>query len=323
MIAAIVIVSCIIVLVAIFAMLYFIALPKFLVKKIRSGEEVLSYPDNFYDTLSKLKVTNSLEYTSHFPSNTYDIYRPIDNPDAPILIWLHGGFFIAGDKKGVENVCASIAARGYTVIAMNYALAPEYKHPTAILQLDELITHIKLNHTDLNTSKIALAGDSAGGYIAAQYCAMISNKNLQSEANIKLSNSIEDIKACVLTCAPIDISMTRGLNSKLDKLLPIFGRVYFGKGKWYNNDKFNHTKTIDYVNSEFPPSFLTDGNHVSFEPQNRRLGEKLRSAGVDCEELYFDKESGNVEHEYLFKLTDENALLALDKICKFLDIHLA
>lgn len=321
MIAAIVIVSCIIVLVAIFAMLYFIALPKFLVKKIRSGEEVLSYPDNFYDTLSKLKVTNSLEYTSRFPSNTYDIYRPIDKPNAPILIWLHGGFFIAGDKKGVENVCASIAARGYTVIAMNYALAPEYKHPTAILQLDELITHIKLNHTDLNTSKIALAGDSAGGYIVAQYCAMISNKNLQSEA--KLSNSIEDIKACVLTCAPIDISMTRGLNSKLDKLLPIFGRVYFGKGKWYNNDKFNHTKTIDYVNSEFPPSFLTDGNHVSFEPQNRRLGEKLRSAGVDCEELYFDKESGNVEHEYLFKLTDENALLALDKICKFLDIHLA
>lgn len=323
MIAAIVIVSCIIVLVAIFALLYFIALPKFLVKKIRSGEEVLSYPDNFYDTLSKLNVTNSLEYTSRFPSNTYDIYRPIDNLDAPILIWLHGGFFIAGDKKGVENVCASIAARGYTVIAMNYALAPEYKHPTAIIQLDELITHIKLNHADLNTSKIALAGDSAGGYIVAQYCAMISNINLQSEANIKLSNSIENIKACVLTCAPIDISMTRGLNSKLDKLLPIFGRVYFGKGKWFNNDKFNHTKTIDYVNNEFPPSFLTDGNHISFEPQNRRLGEKLRSVSVDCEELYFDKDSGNVEHEYLFKLTDENALLALDKICKFLDVHLA
>lgn len=323
MIAAIVIVSCIIVLVAIFALLYFIALPKFLVKKIRSGEEVLSYPDNFYDTLSRLNVTNSLEYTSRFPSNTYDIYRPIDNPDAPILIWLHGGFFIAGDKKGVENVCASIAARGYKVIAMNYALAPEYKHPTAIIQLDELITHIKLNHADLNTSKIALAGDSAGGYIVAQYCAMISNINLQSEANIKLSNSIEDIKACVLTCAPIDISMTRGLNSKLDKLLPIFGRVYFGKGKWFNNDKFNHTKTIDYVNNEFPPSFLTDGNHISFEPQNRRLGEKLRSVSVDCEELYFDKDSGNVEHEYLFKLTDENALLALDKICKFLDVHLA
>lgn len=323
MIAVIVIASCIIALVAIFALLYYIALPKFLVNKIRSGEEVLSYPDNFYDTLSKLNVTNSLEYTSKFPSNTFDIYRPIDNPDAPILIWVHGGFFIAGDKSGVENVCASIAARGYTVIAMNYALAPEQKHPTAILQLDELITHIKLKHTDLNISQIALAGDSAGGYIVAQYCAMISSVNMQSEANIHLNNTKDDIKACVLTCAPIDISLIRGINPKLDKLLPVFGRAYFGKGKWYNSEKFNHTKTIDYVTSEFPPSFLTDGNHISFEPQNRCLGEKLRSVGVDCEEIYFNINDGNVEHEYLFKLRDDNAVLALDRICKFLDRYLA
>lgn len=323
MIAAIVIASCIIVLVAIFMLLYYIALPKFLVKKIRSGEEVLSYPDNFYDTLSKLNVTNSLEYSSAFPSNTYDIYRPINKPDAPLLIWVHGGFFIAGDKSGVENVCAEIAARGYTVVAMNYALAPEHKHPTAILQLDQLITHLKLNHTDINTSKIALAGDSAGGYIVAQYCAMISNENMQSLANIRLANTKENIKACVLTCAPIDISMIHGINTKLDKLLPVFGRAYFGKGKWYNSDRLNHTKTIEYVTSEFPPSFLTDGNHISFEPQNRCLGEKLRNVGVDCEELYFDIENGNVDHEYLFKLKDVNAMLGLDKICKFLDKYLA
>lgn len=323
MITAIVIASCIIVLVAIFMLLYYIALPKFLVKKIRSGEEVLSYPDNFYDTLSKLNVTNSLKYSSSFPSNTYDIYRPVNKPNAPVLIWVHGGFFIAGDKRGVENVCAEIAARGYTVVAMNYALAPEYKHPTAILQLDELITHLKLNHTDLNTSKIALAGDSAGGYIVAQYCAMISNKNMQNAANIHLANTIEDIKACVLTCAPIDISMIRGINSKLDKLLPVFGRAYFGKGKWYNSDRLNHTKTIEYVTNEFPPSFLTDGNHISFEPQNRCLGEKLRNVGVYCEELYFDIENGNVDHEYLFKLKEDNAMLGLEKICEFLDKYLA
>lgn len=322
MIIAISIASCVVALIVIFALLYYIALPKFLVNKIRNGKEVLSYPDNFDDTLSKITVTKSLEYTSVYPSNKYDMYRPIDKPNAPLLIWLHGGFFIAGDKSGVENVCASIAAHGYTVIAMNYALAPEHKYPTAIIQLDELITYLKQN-TDLNTSRIALAGDSAGGYIVAQYCAMISNKNLQSEANIKLINSKEDIKACVLTCAPIDVSMVRGLNSKLDKLLPIFGRAYFGKGKWYNNDKFNHTKTIDYVTSDYPPTFLTDGNHVSFEQQNRCLGEKLRSVDVKCEELYFDKDNGNVEHEYLFTLTDEKAVLALDKICKFLDIHLA
>lgn len=320
---AIIVVSCVIVLLAILALLYYIALPKFLVKKIRSGKEVLSYPDDFDHTLSKIEIYNSLEYTSKYSSNTYDVYRPIEKPNAPVLIWLHGGFFIAGDKKGVENVCASIAAQGYNVIAMNYALAPEHKYPTAIMQLDEMITHLKLKYPDMNTSKIALAGDSAGGYIVAQYCAMISNEKMQSTANIHLINSRQNISACVLICAPIDISMIHGHNAKIDKLLPIFGRAFFGKGKWYDNDSFMHTKTIDYVTNEFPPAFLTDGNHFSFETQNKRLGEKLNDVGVDYEELYFDTESGNVEHEYLFTLTDDNALLALDRIYKFLDKYLA
>lgn len=320
---AIIVVSCVIVLAAILALLYYVALPKFLVNKIRSGKEVLSYPDDFDCTLSKTEIFNSLEYTSKYPSNTYDLYRPIDKQNAPVLIWLHGGFFIAGDKKGVENVCASIAAQGYNVIAMNYALAPEHKYPTAIFQLDEMITHLKLRHPDMDISKIALAGDSAGGYIAAQYCAMLSNEKMQSAANIHLLNSKHNINACVLVCAPIDISMMQGLNAKLDKLLPVFGRAYFGRGKWYCNDKFKHTKTIDYVTSQFPPTFITDGNHISFEPQNKLLGQKLTDVGVDCEQLYFDIESGNVEHEYLFTLTDDNASLALDRICKFLDKHLA
>lgn len=323
MTAAIIVVSCIIVLLAILALLYYIALPKFLIKKIRSGKEVLSYPDDFDSTLSKIEIFNSLEYTSKYPSNTYDLYRPIDKPNAPVLIWLHGGFFIAGDKKGVENVCASISAKGYNVIAMNYALAPENKYPTAIIQLDEMITHIKLKYPEMNTSKIALAGDSAGGYIVAQYCAMLSNKEMQSTANIHLVNSKQDINACVLVCAPIDLGMLYGVNAKLDLLLPIFGRAYFGKGKWHDNNKFKHTKTIDYVTSDFPPAFLTDGNHFSFESQNKLLGEKLNNVGAACEELYFDKESGNVEHEYLFTLTDDKALLALDRICKFLDKYLA
>lgn len=321
MIAIAIVAACVIAIAAILSFLYYIALPKFFIKKIRSGNETLSYPDDFCDTLKKLNISRSLEYPSRFPSNTYDIYRPIDNPDAPVLIWIHGGFFVAGDKNGVENVCASIAARGYTVIAMNYALAPEHKYPDAILQVDELIAHLKQNCTDLNTTKIALAGDSAGGYIAAQYCAMISNEDMRQTAKIQFKNSDKTIAALVLVCAPIDIGMILGINKKLDKLLPIFGRAYFGKGKWHKDERFRHTKTVDYVTEKFPPSFLTDGNHVSFEPQNRLLGETLRGVGVECEELYFDKENGNVEHEYLFRLTDENALLALGKICRFLDVH--
>ena len=112
--------------------------------------------------------------------------------------------------------------------------------------------------------------------------------------------------------------MLRGLNKTLDKLLPIFGRAYYGKGKWWKGERFSASKTLDFITPEFPPAFLTDGNHVSFGSQNAALGKELAKNGVRVEELYFPAEEGNVEHEYLFRLDETRAQAALEDIALFL-----
>lgn len=307
------------------AALYYILLPKKIIKKIRSGEDAVSLPLDYDKYLGDVICEKDLIYPSRYPSNTYDFYRPKRaNKPLPTIIWVHGGFFLAGDKKGVENLCTYIAYHGYNVIAMNYAYAPEYKYPTAIKQVDEISTHL-INTKDerIDTSRIFYGGDSAGGQIAAQYLALVTNSDYAKQADIDLQADIDisNIRGGVFVCAPINIRDLYGLNKKFDLLINMFARAYFGFFKRKKPHGVAECDIISHANANFPPSFITDGNHISFEKQNRELGEKLRSLGVETTELYFPKEETTVNHEYIFKMDDELAVNAAKKLCEFLDIH--
>ena len=53
------------------------------------------------------------------------------------------GGFVGGDKSDITGYAVELAARGYTVININYALAPKRKYPTPVLQLGEAYEYIK------------------------------------------------------------------------------------------------------------------------------------------------------------------------------------
>lgn len=319
-IALIVIAAIILFLITLVSSVYYILLPNFLVKKLRNGKEVVTNPPDFDAIQAKVCVEKDCKYPSKYSNNTYDIYQNTNKTSKGTIVWVHGGFFIAGDKNGVSNVATCLAAEGYTIIAINYALAPSNKYPTQLLQLDEVIKHIVTERNDINTTNIILAGDSAGGQIVSQYITMVNNPALQTELHISPFATKELICAMILVSAPIDVSKIYGVNKKLDMLLPIFGRAFYGKGKWFNSKKFKSTRTFDYLTGAMPPTFLTDGNNISFETQNRTLGKVLRDKGTIVNELYFDKaEYGEVNHEYLFCLDNNTALLGLKSLITFLN----
>jgi len=101
------------------------------------------------------------------------IYRPSTLPDGhslPIVIFFHGGGYVIGDLETHDELCRELSARAHAmVIAVAYRLAPENRFPAAvddcIAATEWVITHA----TDLggDPSRIALAGDSAGGNLAA------------------------------------------------------------------------------------------------------------------------------------------------------------
>ncbi len=65
------------------------------------------------------------------------------NAKLPVIFWMHGGGYIAGDKQYKNPLLAKIAEQGYIVVNVNYALAPQYKYPTPLIQMNQATQFIK------------------------------------------------------------------------------------------------------------------------------------------------------------------------------------
>jgi acetyl esterase len=88
----------------------------------------------------------------------------------PVLIYFHGGNWIAGSLETSDALCSKISLESnYTVISVDYALAPEYHYPIPLYQGFEVINWIKREGLSygIDPEKIVVGGDNAGGNIAA------------------------------------------------------------------------------------------------------------------------------------------------------------
>ena len=108
-------------------------------------------------------------------SEKLDLYVPHgpERKDRAAVVFIHGGGFTGGDKAEYRtaSISADLARAGYVVISSNYALGPKTKDgvwPQNIADAREAVRWVRLHATQLgvNPAKIAIAGGSAGGYLA-------------------------------------------------------------------------------------------------------------------------------------------------------------
>lgn len=94
---------------------------------------------------------------------------------------MHGGGYIAGDKQYKNPLLAKIAEQGYIVVNVNYALAPQYKYPTPLIQMNQATQFIKENKMNLpiDFNQVIIGGDSAGAQLASQFTAIQTNNQLR------------------------------------------------------------------------------------------------------------------------------------------------
>lgn len=274
----------------------------------------------------EVSICRDVVYPSKYTNNTMDIYAPAGEDAAtPTLIWMHGGAFVAGDKEGLEPFAIQLAAQGYTVVSLNYALAPETIYPAAVVQLGEAYAYLAAHadeFTTVDTGNLAFGGDSAGAQIASQFVAVQTNPELAQAMGMAAIVPAVDIKAAVLYCGPYNLADFQKADSKL---LAFFvrqlGWAYFGERDWETSPLAEQVSTYDYVSALFPTTFITDGNTGSFEEQGRALQEKLDSFGVETAGLFYPLSDGELPHEYQFNYEQypEQAQECYEKVLNFLD----
>jgi len=107
-----------------------------------------------------------------------DVYRPEGAKIRPVIVWIHGGALIMGNREldSLEeredvtrfDFLAFAKAEGYAVVSIDYRLAPETKLPDIISDLEEAFRWLAgdgAKQFHLNPRRVLVAGASAGGYL--------------------------------------------------------------------------------------------------------------------------------------------------------------
>lgn len=116
-------------------------------------------------------LTSSFEIESEGRKITVYRYERADSAgsEKPVLIYIHGGSFMASSAKYYEQPCRYTAEQsGCVVLNIEYGLAPENRYPAAINDCISLVDYVYQNSSELGIDKtrIGLFGDSAGANLA-------------------------------------------------------------------------------------------------------------------------------------------------------------
>ena len=285
------------------------------------------------------KFQNGLEYLAngivHIPSKDlnkklnikygeekgqrYDLIYPQSKEKLPIMFYIHGEGFVSGTLALRRPYCYSLAKEGFFVVNIDYRLAPKTQFPEQFNDIFKVIEMIydKAEEYNIDTSRVAVAGESAGGYFANYLGVLSKKKELFEKLNIKFKYIEEfDVKSTLLINGIYEIknvSAIKALNCQtFIKSFYNLSREEFKKINEINNDLFS---SCTYLDSTYPPSIVLRGNHDVYDDASKQITELFDEKKVEYSTYCTKGLSGlhgfviapiNKEGKRAFKYTTEN-----------------
>lgn len=258
----------------------------------KTSDLVMHYPRN-YEKFPDVTVIKNICYDERFGNFTKaDIYFKEGKDSYPIIVNVHGGGFVKGDKRHRAAFCSKFAQQGYFVYNVNYRLAPKFQFPSACEDVINALNYLpKLaKQFKLDLNKIILTGDSAGAYYAMSAIIASSNEHFRTALALpKYNGTISGfmgfcgaygIEIIVARKTPLGIAKEVGSALVGYKIKKDFSNLFT-----YN--LFKYTNLLDYINEKFPPTFIMASKYDKFVGgQGELLEEKLQSLGVNNTAYY-------------------------------------
>ncbi|WP_375001529.1 alpha/beta hydrolase [Aeromicrobium sp. CTD01-1L150] len=248
--------------------------------------------------------TLDVEYTD---GESLDVLRPAGlDGELPVVVWLHGGAWVGGDKSDVRPYLEVLASQGRAVVGVNYSRAPGHEYPTPVRQAEEALDWVE-EHADehgLDPSRLVLAGDSAGAQIAVQ--AAIEAPPGRLEGLLLQSGAFDP-------------------GWMVEELEGFSGRmVARAVSSYLEADDHDAARVVDHVTADLPPVWLTSGDADPLHAQSVALVQRLEELGIDVTAHLPRSRSGPpLGHEYQFDLALEDSVAALEGVRRFLDVVLS
>jgi len=234
------------------------------------------------------------------------------NGPFPVVVFLHGGGWSEGNRQEMNHFIEGVAGLGYVGVTVAYRLVPAARFPAQLEDCKAAVLWLRANAAKyrINPKRIGVVGFSAGGHLASMLGVTGKNDGLEGAGGNPDQSS--RVQAVVSFFGLTDFS-TRDWPRDLENgvIEPFLG------GSFANHaDEYRRASPITYVTSDAPPFLFFHGSEDKLVPvdQSKRLGEKLRNAGVFAEVNVLEGEG----HGF----TDATNQKAMRRMLDFLDAHL-
>ena len=215
-----------------------------------------------------------------------DLHVPDGPGPFPAAILVHGGGFDAGNRAtNMSPTFQPLADAGFAWFSIDYRMAPEFRFPQAKEDIDTAIKWVKANAKTyrVDTSKIVLSGESAGGYLV-NYAAAHETPETKVAAVVDIYGPVDYEKiARQRQDYPARFNMT-SINGHKAK----GGGIWFFQVEGYDEASFaklRELSPIHAVHKGMPPFLAIHGtrdDQVPYE-QSTMMCEAMHKAGAACE----------------------------------------
>ena len=294
------------------------------------------YTGNYVDVSQFGRKWLDIPYASASESQKLDLYLPEEGDGPfPLVVLIHGGGWCSGDKRGVTMLPAyKLMSQGYALASVEWRFGQEEPIPAMIHDAKAAIRFLRANAEQykLDASKVAIWGNSSGGYVANMVAAtgwcdgLVDDLSLQSdeqscEVQALVSwYAITDMYQEDLTCPLSEeeglVYVEPGAEEQVRATgLPSMQAVGLGCVPRKNFEAAMAMSPVCYVEGNFPPALFQHGMADPIVPftQSVAMWRLVQDAcGEDRAEL--DLFPGAVHGDPAIKC-DEN----LVRVLKFLD----
>lgn len=243
-----------------------------------------------------------------------DVYRPLNktNQKLPVIVSVHGGGWVYGDKECYQYYCMSLAQRGFAVVNFSYRLAPEYKFPASLKDTCKVFEWVIENSKTygFDTENIFALGDSAGGHILSLFSCMCTNPKLSEYLDFSLNRNFVP-KAIALNCGVYnpwlgneDDNLTKTLLAEVMTDLSSETEIYL-------------MNVLNHIKEGFPPAFIMTSNSDFLKKQTVVLAQKLTEVNTEFVFKFYSPDVDQLGHVFNCDIRNKYAQECNDEECRF------
>jgi acetyl esterase/lipase len=234
-------------------------------------------------------AARDLSYGDHGRYNRLDIWRRTDLPadaGAPVLVQVHGGAWMMGEKRGqAQPLMGHLAERGWVCVTINYRLSPRAQWPDHIVDVKRALAWTKANIGEHggDPSFVAITGGSAGGHLAALAALTPgpSGRGSGEHVHAGFQPGFEDADTSVAAAVPFYgvYDFTNRDGSAGRALVPFLERRVMRSALADNREIWDQASPMSHVGPDAPPFFVLHGTNDVLVPveQARSFVRRLRA----------------------------------------------